>query len=44
MNEKHPSALYAYAVLLIDGLGAIIIGYAVTRDLPLVDRGESDTG
>ena len=34
-----PSAHYACAVLLIDGrLGA------VTRDLPLVARGEADTG
>ena len=36
-----PSANCACAILLIDGLGYL---YAFTRGLPLVARGESDTG
>ena len=36
-----PSAHYACAVPLIDGLG---YEYAFTRGLPLVGRRESDTG
>ena len=36
-----PSANCACAILLIDGLGYF---YAFTRGLPLVARGESDTG